>query len=105
MNRKYTSADYLKIIEKLRKKTPNIALSSDFIIGFPGETNNDFKKTIKLVEEVGFSQSYSFKYSSRPGTKSSRMNSDEISMEEKSRLNKIVSINLKHYSIYHLIKY
>ena len=83
MNRKYTSADYLKIIEKLRKKTPNIALSSDFIIGFPGETNNDFKKTIKLVEEVGFAQSYSFKYSSRPGTKSSRMNSDEISMEEK----------------------
>jgi tRNA-2-methylthio-N6-dimethylallyladenosine synthase len=68
MNRKHTRQDYFKIIEKLRKANPNMGLSSDFIVGFPGETDRDFEDTIKLVEEIKFTQCYSFKYSPRPGT-------------------------------------
>ena len=82
MNRGYTNTDYLKIVNKVRSKCPDIALSSDFIVGFPGESRSDFKKTIELVKEVSFAQAYSFKYSSRPGTKSSRMNCEDISTEE-----------------------
>ncbi len=68
MNRKHTRQDYFKIIDKLRQSRPDIALSSDFIVGFPGETDQDFQDTIDLVEKVGFTQFYSFKYSPRPGT-------------------------------------
>ncbi|MFT4967883.1 MAG: tRNA-2-methylthio-N6-dimethylallyladenosine synthase [Candidatus Deianiraeaceae bacterium] len=71
MNRKHTREKYFKIIENLRKARPDIALSSDFIVAFPGETDDDFAQTIDLVEKVGFSQSYSFKYSPRPGTPAS----------------------------------
>ena len=74
MNRKYTKRNILDIIEKLRKKVPNIAISSDFIVGFPGETKKDFQETLKLVKEVKFAQSYSFKYSKRIGTKANRIN-------------------------------
>ena len=82
MNRGYTNSDYLNIINKIRKKCPDIALSSDFIVGFPGETRSDFRKTIELVNEVSFAQAYSFKYSSRPGTKSSKMDHENICIEE-----------------------
>lgn len=68
MNRKHTIEEYLTIIEKLRAVRPDIALSSDFIVGFPGETDDDFKATMAAVETVGYSQAYSFKYSQRPGT-------------------------------------
>ena len=68
MNRKYTGDEYKRIIEELRAVRPDIALSSDFIVGFPGESEKDFQATMKLVEDVVFSQSYSFKYSPRPGT-------------------------------------
>jgi len=68
MNRKHKVDFYLGIIEKLSKARPDIALSSDFIVGFPGETDIEFAATMKLVETVGFAQSYSFKYSPRPGT-------------------------------------
>jgi tRNA-2-methylthio-N6-dimethylallyladenosine synthase len=68
MNRKHTRQDYFKIIERLRIARPDIGLSSDFIVGFPGETDQDFRDTINLIEEIGFSQCYSFKYSPRPGT-------------------------------------
>ncbi|MDA7705561.1 tRNA (N6-isopentenyl adenosine(37)-C2)-methylthiotransferase MiaB [Rickettsiales bacterium] len=68
MNRKHTRQDYFKIIEKLRQKRPDIGLSSDFIVGFPGETDQDFEDTLDLVEKIGFSACYSFKYSPRPGT-------------------------------------
>jgi tRNA-2-methylthio-N6-dimethylallyladenosine synthase len=68
MNRKHSAAEYIAIIEKLRAKRPDIALSSDFIVGFPGETEADFHDTMRLVETVGFAQAYSFKYSIRPGT-------------------------------------
>ena len=70
MNRKYDTDFYRKIIEKLKLINSNIEISSDFIIGYPGETDDDFKKTLDLVDEIKFTQSYSFIYSSRPGTKS-----------------------------------
>ncbi len=68
MNRRHTAADYLRIIERLRRVRPDLALSSDFIVGFPGESDTDFAATLKLVNEVGYAQAYSFKYSPRPGT-------------------------------------
>ncbi len=68
MNRKHDRKYYLEIIEKLRKARADIALSSDFIVGFPGETDEDFADTLAIVKEVGYSQCYSFKYSPRPGT-------------------------------------
>ncbi len=68
MNRKYTREKYIKIIEDVRKTRPDIALSSDFIVAFPGETDDDFAQTIELVEQIKFAQSYSFRYSPRPGT-------------------------------------
>ena len=71
MNRKYDTNLYRKIIEKLKAANSEIEISSDFIIGYPGETDDDFKKTLDLVSEIKFTQSYSFIYSARPGTKSS----------------------------------
>ena len=68
MNRKHTREFYFEIIDKLRKYKSNIALSSDFIVGFPGEDNSDFQDTMDLIHHVGFMNSYSFKYSPRPGT-------------------------------------
>ena len=73
MNRKHNVAFYVKIIEKLRAARPDIALSSDFIVGHPGETDNDFADTIRLIMEIGYSQAYSFKYSPRPGTPASNL--------------------------------
>ena len=73
MNRQHTADDYRRIIDRLRAACPDIALSSDFIVGFPGETDQDAADTIKLVEEIGFAQAYSFKYSPRPGTPASAM--------------------------------
>ncbi|MGF1595158.1 MAG: tRNA (N6-isopentenyl adenosine(37)-C2)-methylthiotransferase MiaB [Kiloniellaceae bacterium] len=68
MNRRHSAADYLKIVERLRRARPDLALSSDFIVGFPGESDRDFAATLQLVNEVGYAQAYSFKYSPRPGT-------------------------------------
>ena len=68
MNRKHTAEAYLRIVERLRAARPDILLSSDFIVGFPGETEADFEATMALVRAVGYGQAYSFKYSARPGT-------------------------------------
>ena len=68
MNRRHGADDYRRIVERLRAARPDIALSSDFIVGFPGETQQDFAATLSLVTDVGFAQAYSFKYSPRPGT-------------------------------------
>jgi tRNA-2-methylthio-N6-dimethylallyladenosine synthase len=68
MNRKHTISSYLRIVEQLRGSRPDIALSTDIIVGFPGETEQDFQETMQVVETVGFAQAYSFKYSARPGT-------------------------------------
>jgi tRNA-2-methylthio-N6-dimethylallyladenosine synthase len=68
MNRKHTADAYRRIIDRLRDARPDLAFSSDFIVGFPGETDQDFVDTLRLVREVGYAQAYSFKYSARPGT-------------------------------------
>ena len=68
MHRKHTADDYRRIVDRLRDARPDIAFSSDFIVGYPGETEADFQATMALVSEVGFALAYSFKYSPRPGT-------------------------------------
>ncbi len=68
MNRRHAAADYLGVVERLRAARPELALSSDFIVGFPGESDTEFADTLRLVTEVGYAQAYSFKYSPRPGT-------------------------------------
>jgi tRNA-2-methylthio-N6-dimethylallyladenosine synthase len=73
MNRKHTRADYLRVIERLRAARPNMAFTSDFIVGFPGETDDDFNDTMTLIAEVGFVTAFSFKYSPRPGTPAADM--------------------------------
>jgi tRNA-2-methylthio-N6-dimethylallyladenosine synthase len=68
MNRKHTAEHYLRLIERLRAVRPDLLFSSDFIVGFPGETDQDFEDTLSLIKAVGFGAAYSFKYSARPGT-------------------------------------
>jgi len=68
MNRQHKAEDYLRLIDRIRAARPDIALSSDFIVGFPGESDADFEATMELVRRVGFAQTFSFKYSKRPGT-------------------------------------
>ena len=86
MKRRYKARDYLKIVEKLRKVRPDLSMSSDFIIGFPGETDADFEDTMNLIETVGYDLSFSFIYSPRPGTPASDL-ADDVPMEiKKERL-------------------
>jgi tRNA-2-methylthio-N6-dimethylallyladenosine synthase len=73
MNRRHTRDDYLRVIDRLRAAQPAIAFTSDFIVGFPGETDADFEQTLRLIADVGFNGSYSFKYSPRPGTPAADM--------------------------------
>ena len=82
MNRKHTRKDYLDVIARLRAARPDLALSSDFIVGFPGETEEDFRETLALVEEVGFAGAFSFMYSPRPGTPAAEM--DQVAPEERA---------------------
>ena len=77
MNRSHTVDSYLKILERVRAVRPDIALSGDFIVGFPGETDAEFEETLKLVDTVGYAQCFSFKYSPRPGTPAATMD-DQI---------------------------
>ena len=86
MKRPYTALEFKQKIRKLRKVRPGIAVSSDFIVGFPGETDADFEATMKLIEDVVFDQSYSFIYSRRPGTPAANL-PDDVTMEvKKARL-------------------
>jgi len=73
MNRSHTTQTYLSILEKVRTARPDIALSGDFIVGFPGETEEDFEATLQIVDAVAYAAAYSFKYSARPGTPAAMM--------------------------------
>jgi tRNA-2-methylthio-N6-dimethylallyladenosine synthase len=84
MNRKHTAADYLRLVARIRAARPDIALSTDIIVGFPGETEADFEATLEIVERVGFSQAYSFMYSPRPGTPGASL-ADQVAEEVKIR--------------------
>ena len=94
MNRNHTRDYYFEIIEKVRKVKPDIALSSDFIIGFPGETDKDFEDTIDLIERVKYMNSYSFKYSPRPGTPAA--DREEIDEEILNERLKITPVSYTH---------
>ncbi len=89
MNRGHTAADYLRIIEKVRAARPDIALSCDFIVGFPGETDADFEDTMKLVRDVGYAQAFSFKYSRRPGTPAASM---ELQVPEDAKAERLARL-------------
>ncbi len=95
MNRQHSADDYLAILDALRGARPDIALSSDFIVGHPGETDEDFEATLSLVERVGYAQAYSFKYSPRPGTPASAMDDavpEDIKGERLSRLQSLLNM-------------
>src|SRR5690606_4028151 len=86
MKRGYTAAYFLDRIERLRQHRPNISLSSDFIIGFPGESEQDFSETMQLIHTVGFDNSFSFIYSARPGTPAAQLDDDTPAEVKKQRL-------------------
>ncbi len=96
MNRKHTREEYFRVIERLREAKPDLALSSDFIVGFPGETDEDFEDTLDLVRRVKYAQAYSFKYSPRPGTPAS-VNEDQVPEDVKSeRLARLQALINEH---------
>ena len=86
MKRGHTALEYKSIIRKIRAIRPNISLSSDFIVGFPGESNKDFEDTMKLIIEIGFDTSFSFIYSPRPGTPAAELADETPEIEKKHRL-------------------
>jgi tRNA-2-methylthio-N6-dimethylallyladenosine synthase len=93
MNRKHKRVDYLKLVARLRAACPDIALSSDFIVGFPGESDADFEATLDLIREVEFASAYSFKYSPRPGTPGAEFDQqidDRVKSERLARLQALV---------------
>ncbi|PKL47642.1 MAG: tRNA (N6-isopentenyl adenosine(37)-C2)-methylthiotransferase MiaB [Planctomycetes bacterium HGW-Planctomycetes-1] len=87
MNRGYTSAQYLEIIDKAREIVPDIAIAGDFIVGFSGETDEDFRKTVELVEKAQYKNCFIFKYSPRPGTRADDKLADDVPMEVKKQRN------------------
>lgn len=93
MNRKHDAAFYMDLIERLRKARPDIAFSSDFIVGFPGETEKEFEETMQLVRSVGYASAYSFKYSPRPGTPAAtdEQIAEEVKDERLQRLQSLLA--------------
>lgn len=101
MNRKHTADKYLKIIDKFRNARSGMAFSSDFIVGYPGETDQDFKDTLRLVKEVEYAQCYSFKYSPRPGTPAASMENqvpEEVKSERLEELQLLLSSQQKKFN-------
>ncbi len=92
MNRKHTAHDYLMLVERIRAARPDIALSTDIIVGFPSETDADFDRTIALVETVGFAHAFSFKYSPRPGTPASTMDGQVPEHVKRARLERLQGV-------------
>ena len=93
MNRKHTIKEYVDVVARIRASRPGIALSTDIIVGFPGETEAEFEETIALIDEVGFAQAYSFKYSARPGTPAGKLDDqvpDVVKTDRLLRLQKLL---------------
>ncbi|MGI6083350.1 MAG: tRNA (N6-isopentenyl adenosine(37)-C2)-methylthiotransferase MiaB [Limnochordia bacterium] len=90
MGRRYTRAEYVRLVEKLRSAVPGLALSTDLIVGFPGETEEDFRETLSLVEEVGFDSSFMFIYSPRTGTPSTRLSGEIPDVIKRERINRLI---------------
>ncbi len=101
MKRGYTALEYKSVVRRLRAIRPNIAISSDFIVGFPGETEADFEASMQLIKDIGFDNSYSFIFSARPGTPAANLQDDtpqEVKLARLQRLQAVISDNTKHYS-------
>ena len=101
MNRQYTREHYLEIVERFREVRPDIAVSSDFIVGFPGETDKDFRETMDLVSQVGYASSFSFKFSARPGTPASIMKNqidETVKTERLTELQALLSEQQKTFN-------
>ena len=95
MNRRHTGEEYIQLIEKIRSARPDIAMSGDFIVGFPGETDRDFEDTMAIVEQVKYAQAFSFKYSTRPGTPGADL-TDQVEEEVKAeRLERLQALLLR----------
>jgi tRNA-2-methylthio-N6-dimethylallyladenosine synthase len=92
MKRGYTALEYKSIVRKLKAARPDLCLASDFIVGFPGETEEDFEATLKLIEEVGFDASFSFLYSARPGTPAAGMADDTPQAVKSERLHRLQAL-------------
>ena len=97
MRRRYSRDSYLKLVDRIRNNRPEISFSSDFIVGFPGETQEDFQNTLDIIDEVKFDESFSFIYSPRPNTPAAKMEDDVSPLEKKERLN-ILQEKLNNYS-------
>lgn len=96
MNRTYTKDHFITLANEIRDSLPNVGVSTDIIVGFPGETNNEFEETLEVMEAVKFDSAFTFKYSSRPGTKAAEY-SDQISETEKqTRLERVIELQKKH---------
>ena len=101
MKRGYTGIEYKSIIRRIRAVRPDIAISSDFIVGFPGETDADFEAMMKLVQDVGFDNSFSFIFSKRPGTPAANLDDDtphEVKLARLQRLQALIDANTRKYS-------
>ncbi|MGZ3238891.1 MAG: tRNA (N6-isopentenyl adenosine(37)-C2)-methylthiotransferase MiaB [Burkholderiaceae bacterium] len=101
MKRGYTSLEYKSIIRRLREVRPDIAISSDFIVGFPGETDADFEALMKLIDDIGYDNSFSFVFSPRPGTPAANLEDDtpyEVKLKRLQRLQAVIIENTKRYS-------
>jgi tRNA-2-methylthio-N6-dimethylallyladenosine synthase len=100
MNRRHTRADYMRIIERIKTVRPDMAMSGDFIVGFPGETAADFEQTLSIVREVGYASAYTFKYSIRPGTPGADMSGqvdEAVKTERLAALNALITTQMRDF--------
>jgi tRNA-2-methylthio-N6-dimethylallyladenosine synthase len=101
MNRGHTAEHYLRLVEKIRAARPDIAMSCDFIVGFPGERDADFEATLQLVREVGYAGAFTFKYSRRPGTPASALPgqvAEAVKDERLARLNALLDAQARAFN-------
>ena len=99
MNRWYSRAGYLKLIKKIKSKVKNVKISTDIIVGFPGETDEQFQSTVKLAEEADFAYAYVSKYSQRPNTAATKAFKDDVSYKEKEKRFKALDDLINHKGI------
>jgi tRNA-2-methylthio-N6-dimethylallyladenosine synthase len=92
MNRRHTASDYLRLLDRVRAAREDIAMSGDFIVGFPGETDADFEATMQLVRDVGYASAFSFKYSPRPGTPGAEMDGHVPEAVKNERLQRLQAL-------------
>ena len=92
MNRRYTKEDYLGLVRKIREKCPDISLTTDIIVGFPGETEEDFAETLDVVERVGFDSAFTFLYSKRSGTPAAKMENQVDEKTAKERFDRLLAL-------------